>query len=392
MPPPRVCPARIADRAVLRRGQAGAVVELEVARQLELVEVLLVAIAAHLEHEHLLARGRELGGDHRSARTRADHAGVDRQGGALAGDLLDGDRLRCGGRVRRGAGGPRVPDRLPVGVAALLVGEGVEEEQRQRAQLVEPELGVGIAVAEAVHDRGPALDREIHEVLGRERVEQPGERRELVRQHRLGEHLLDLARDAHVGRGARHELALELIAGVDLDGRNVGLAQRCERCTLGLVERRRHHGHGSLLFVGLPLANDPNPRLAYDARPHELRPHRRAAEHPLPGPRLRPERGQAGGRGARPREALSVRDRRQARRARSDGHPVRPGVRRRWRRHPLLRARRRGARAGRLLGGDHARRPHLARHLPDLRRSAPTSRRRSGCPSSARANGSGRSA
>ncbi len=45
-----------ADRAVLRRREAAAVVELEVAGELELLEILLVAVLAHLEHEHLTCR------------------------------------------------------------------------------------------------------------------------------------------------------------------------------------------------------------------------------------------------------------------------------------------------------------------------------------------------
>ena len=48
------------------------------------------------------------------------------------------------------------------------------------------------------------------------------------------------------------------------------------------------------------------------------------------------------------------------------GIPFPRGVRRRRRRHARLRARRRGAHAGRLLGGDHALRAHLAGHAADL--------------------------
>ncbi len=95
------------DRPVLRGGEAGAVIELLIAGQLELLEVLLVAVAAHLEHEHLLAGGGELGGDHRSAGARADDTDVSGQRGCLAADLLDGDRLRRRRRIGRRAYRPR---------------------------------------------------------------------------------------------------------------------------------------------------------------------------------------------------------------------------------------------------------------------------------------------
>ena len=65
-------------------------------------------------------------------------------------------------------------------------------------------------------------------------------------------------------------------------------------------------------------------------------------------------------------QVVPVRDRARARRARPDGDPVPGAVRRRRRRHARLRARRRGARAGRLLGGDHRVRAHLAGHGADL--------------------------
>ena len=62
------------DRSRLRGGEPAAVVELEVAGELELLEVRLVAVGAHLEHEHRLAGLRALGGDHSAAGAGADHA------------------------------------------------------------------------------------------------------------------------------------------------------------------------------------------------------------------------------------------------------------------------------------------------------------------------------
>ena len=55
-----------------------------------------------------------------------------------------------------------------------------------------------------------------------------------------------------------------------------------------------------------------------------------------------------------------------ARRARADGHPDPRGVRRRRRRHRLVRDRDRGADAHRLVRRDHRRRAHVARHDADL--------------------------
>ena len=88
----------------------------------------------------------------------------------------------------------------------------------------------------------------------------------------------------------------------------------------------------------------------------------RAEADPVDGARLRAPGDRAGRRGARPRAPLPLRDRREARRARADGHPVPGGVRRRRRRHALLRARDRGAGADRRVGLHHRRRSHLARH------------------------------
>ena len=99
---------------------------------------------------------------------------------------------------------------------------------------------------------------------------------------------------------------------------------------------------------------------------HGLRPLPRSRPDPPHRPRLRRAGGRAGGRGARPREAVPLRDRRQARRAGDDGHPVPRGVRRRRGRLARLRDRGRGADARRLLGGDHAVRAHVARHAADL--------------------------
>src|SRR5829696_8140520 len=99
---------------------------------------------------------------------------------------------------------------------------------------------------------------------------------------------------------------------------------------------------------------------------HGLRPLRRPRADPPHRPRLRRGRGEARRGGARPRKALSLRDRGQARRAGADGDPV-PGVLRRGRgRLARLRARRRGAHARGLLGGDHDVRAHLAGHPADL--------------------------
>ena len=118
---------------------------------------------------------------------------------------------------------------------------------------------------------------------------------------------------------------------------------------------------------------------------HELAPGHRPASS-----RVRARR--AGRRGARPREALPLRARRRAGRARADGDDDPRGVRRRRHRHALVRDRRRGADAGRLVGRDHRRRAPLARDAADLDTSAPRSSGSSGSPTSRRAGSSPRSA
>ena len=69
--------------------------------------------------------------------------------------------------------------------------------------------------------------------------------------------------------------------------------------------------------------------------------------------------------------------------ARPDGHPVPRAVRGRRRRHALLRAGGGGADPDRLLGRDHDGRAHLARARCRSTSGAPTSRRTTGCRSSA---------
>ena len=81
---------------------------------------------------------------------------------------------------------------------------------------------------------------------------------------------------------------------------------------------------------------------------------------------VRRRAGRTRRRGDRPRGAVPVRARRRDGRARPDGDPVPRGARRRRRRHARVRDRDRGARAHRLVGRDHGRGAHLARHDADL--------------------------
>ena len=74
------------------------------------------------------------------------------------------------------------------------------------------------------------------------------------------------------------------------------------------------------------------------------------------------------------------------------GIPVPEELRRRRRRHPLVRDRDRGADAGRLVGGDHRRRPHVARHDADLPVRHGGAEAASGCPTSPPGGGSPHSA
>ena len=127
------------------------------------------------------------------------------------------------------------------------------------------------------------------------------------------------------------------------------------------------------------------------ASAHGLRPLRRPRADPPHRPRLRRGRGEARRGGARPREALPVRDRGQARRARADGDPVPGGVRRRRGRLARLRARGRGAHARGLLGRDHDVRAHVARHAADLPVRLRGAEAAPDCPTCARARSSARS-
>src|SRR5215210_1947079 len=99
---------------------------------------------------------------------------------------------------------------------------------------------------------------------------------------------------------------------------------------------------------------------------HGSRPDDRAAARSRHGARVCARARRTGRRGARPRVALPLRARRRARRARADGPADPGGVRRRRRGHGLVRARDRGADAGRLIGRDHGCRAHLARDDADL--------------------------
>ena len=107
--------------------------------------------------------------------------------------------------------------------------------------------------------------------------------------------------------------------------------------------------------------------------------------------RVRPPGDRAGRRGARPHAIVPVRDRQAAGRARPDGDPVPRGVRRRRRRLAGVRAGGRGADARRLVGRDHAVRPHVAGDPADLPVRLRGSRSASGCRCCAAASGSARS-
>ncbi len=119
-----------------RRHGPAAPVEVLPRPQLELVEVGLVEVAAHLEHHHLKARLRELARDHAAARARADDHHVALE--ALPALWRQRhDRLV---HRRRRRDRPGVAEGLPEGVpAARRVGQRVAEEHRAGDQACQPE-------------------------------------------------------------------------------------------------------------------------------------------------------------------------------------------------------------------------------------------------------------
>ena len=208
------------DLAALGGREAAAEVELEHPRQLELVEVRLVAVAAHLEHEHRAPGARELGGDHAAAGAGARRR-IRRPPASALGPARLSTGIVFGACSGEGGGesGPGIADRLPVRVLSHLVGQAVEEQEGHRAQLADAELRFGRGVGDRVQQRRAPVEVGCAEALGGDRVEQLAERLDLLGQRGLREQALDLGGDAEIRRAAGVEVAGVLAASSD--GANV---------------------------------------------------------------------------------------------------------------------------------------------------------------------------
>ncbi len=112
---------------------------------------------------------------------------------------------------------------------------------------METELGLRVLVAEGVDDRGPPVDVGGGEALCGEGVEQPRERLDLLRHQRVGEGLLDIGGDLHVGGRAPHEVALQRIAGLGVDGRDIGVTEGGESLPLDVGQDAGGYRHAPIL-------------------------------------------------------------------------------------------------------------------------------------------------
>ena len=231
------------DRAVLGGGEATAEVELEHPGQLELLEVGLVAVLAHLEHDDRAPGPLELGREHAAAGPGADDAHVGLQRGGLAGECSTAIVFGACSSVGGADSGPGIAERVPVGVVPGLVGEAVEEQEGQRAQLADAELCFGARGGDALQQRGARLERQPGDVLRGERVEQLAERLDFIGQGGLREQPLDLGGDAHVRRGARIELAHDLALVVGLERRRKRVARRLQSTPARVAQNPHGHSH-----------------------------------------------------------------------------------------------------------------------------------------------------
>ena len=227
------------DRDLALGGRERSAVEEDVlvGPELEPVELGLVVVAAHLEHADLLARGRELAGDHPSPRPGADDDGVGGQRELrLGGDDRNDRPLDLGGGLRQRLRA-RIADSGPVRVdAGAGVGQRVVQRQAGAAKGVEAGRGLRIR-HERGDDRLPRLLRELGaHALGGERVEETAETLELLgRRPRLQERQLHRHRHAVVARRARPE-AGRIGAVGGLERRHPGVAERRERRAPEIVE------------------------------------------------------------------------------------------------------------------------------------------------------------
>ena len=147
--------------------------------------------------------------------------------------------------------GPGVADGLPVGVLAVLVGQRVEQQQRQPAQLGQAQLGQRVRGGHALHDLGAHLQRHLADALVGDGVQQVTDGGDLVRGHRVGQHGLDLHVQVHVHGRPAHERGLHGIQRVDLDSGHERLAQRLQGLALDVVEHRcRRHWSPPQELVG----------------------------------------------------------------------------------------------------------------------------------------------
>ena len=236
------------DRDLTVRGRERPSVQVEalIGGELELVEVAVVVVAAHLEHDHRLAGRRELAGDDPAPRPGPDHADVGLE--RLLGPGRPPDPQRALAVGRRGDR-PRIADRVPGRVATgAEVGQRVEQRPGEAAQGADPGQRLRALVADAVDDLlAHVLRRRRRDPVRRQPVEQLAQARHLlVAELGLKQRHLDRLPDRRVrGRAGPEPVWIRLAVG-RLEAGDEGVAECRQGEPLAVVEQLagREQGEG----------------------------------------------------------------------------------------------------------------------------------------------------